>query len=148
MRVRSLSHVLLRVASHPRHLSVGQFLVNLRFGGDIMGIPFHVSESISESRFLQTKASAEYEALSTIAESLPNPERTLLSAFVQEALNREVAARFLLDKIFEKNKAALTEFLATWISLLERGMLLIPQQNAAEIFRQCALLLARTWSSR
>ncbi|KAL9623972.1 MAG: hypothetical protein Q9160_001725 [Pyrenula sp. 1 TL-2023] len=106
-----------------------------------MGTLYHISESISW-RFIQNKASAEYEAISAIAELFPHPERTILSSFVQQALDREVAARFLLDEISGKTKAALTEFLATWGKLYKmfaafigesqlRGLCSLMNQNSS-----------------
>ncbi|KAJ4987183.1 hypothetical protein SVAN01_07335 [Stagonosporopsis vannaccii] len=79
-----------------------------------MGSPYHVSGCASHL------SSIEFQAFSLIAESLAHPHRALLGAFIQQAVNRELAARFFLDHIHGYNKATVAEFLADWISLLRR----------------------------
>jgi hypothetical protein len=79
-----------------------------------MGSPYHVSRC--------DEASAEFQAISLIAESLVHPERALLSAFIQQADDRELAARFFLHDVVGENKATVAEFLADWISLLRKGV--------------------------
>src|SRR5262245_29104726 len=75
-----------------------------------MASPHHISGSAC--RLLTgNKASAEYRALSIIAESLAHPQRTLLSTFVQQAVDPELASRFFLDEI---TKITVLEFLAEW----------------------------------
>ncbi len=76
-----------------------------------MGSPYHVSGCASHL-FSCDEASAELEALSLIAESLTHPHRALLNAFIQQAVDRELAARFFLDNVVGYNKATITEFLA------------------------------------
>jgi len=85
-----------------------------------MGSPYNISESASQL-FFQNKASAEFEALSVIAKSLAHPQRTLLSTFVQEAADKEVASRFFLEEVSGQGKAAVFKFLATWKKLLKKG---------------------------
>ncbi|KAF2110426.1 kinase-like domain-containing protein [Lophiotrema nucula] len=84
-----------------------------------MGTPYHVSNSVSKL-FFQNTASAEYEALSVIAKLLAHPQRTLLSSFVQQAADRELAARFFLSEIHRQDAAAVLEFLADWTSLIKK----------------------------
>ncbi|KAF2786917.1 kinase-like protein [Melanomma pulvis-pyrius CBS 109.77] len=84
-----------------------------------MGSPYHISESASPL-FFQDKASAEYEALSIIAKSLAHPQRTVLSTFILQAIDRESASRFFLHEISAQNKATIFEFLADWIHLMEK----------------------------
>jgi hypothetical protein len=87
-----------------------------------MGSPYHVPPSLCASHLLSCdEASFEFQALSLIAKTLVHPERTLLSTFVQQAIDRELAARFFLDGVVEHNKATIAGFLADWISLLRRG---------------------------
>lgn len=82
-----------------------------------MGTPYHISQSVSE----RDKASAELQALSLITKSLAHPERTLLSVFIQQAADREIASRFFLDEVLGQNKVTISEFLADWIVLLRKG---------------------------
>jgi hypothetical protein len=65
--------------------------------------------------------SAEFQTLSLIAESLVHPDRTLLSAFVQEATDKELASRFFLDEVLGREEVPISEFLAGWIPLLRMG---------------------------
>ena len=85
-----------------------------------MGTPYHISRC--PSRLLCDKASVEYQAISLIAESLAHPQRALLSVFVQQAVDRELAARFFLNKVVGHNKVTVAEFLGDWISLLRKGV--------------------------
>jgi len=85
-----------------------------------MGSPYNISGSASRL-FFQNKASAEFKALSVIAESLVHPQRTLLSAFVLHAVDREVASQFFLGEISGQGKAAVLKFLTDWIALLIKG---------------------------
>ena len=85
-----------------------------------MGSPYNISGSASQV-FFQNKDCAEYSALSIIAESLAHPQRALLSAFVQHAVDREVASQFFLDEVSGQGKVAVSEFLADWICLLRKG---------------------------
>lgn len=82
-----------------------------------MGSPYHISGHLLSC----DEASAEFQAISLIAESLAHPHRTLLSSFVQQAPDRELAARFFLNNVGQ-NKAPVAGFLADWISLLRKGM--------------------------
>jgi hypothetical protein len=75
-----------------------------------MGTPYHISQYISHR--YGDKASAEFQALSLIAESLAHPDRTLLSAFIQEATDKELASRFFLNEVLGQDQIALSEFLA------------------------------------
>ncbi|KAF2473270.1 uncharacterized protein BDR25DRAFT_341390 [Lindgomyces ingoldianus] len=84
-----------------------------------MGSPHHIAGSASRL-FPEDKASAEYKALSVIAETLAHPQRTLLSAFIQHAVDREFASRFFLDEISGQKKATVSEFLVDWASLLRK----------------------------
>ncbi|KAF2469556.1 kinase-like protein [Lindgomyces ingoldianus] len=84
-----------------------------------MGSPCNVSGSASQL-FFQNKSCAEYRALSIIAESLAHPQRTLLSAFVQHAVDREIASQFFLDEVSGQDTVAVSEFLADWICLLKK----------------------------
>lgn len=85
-----------------------------------MGSPYHVSQRASHLLSCD-EASIEFQAISLITESIAHPHRALLSAFVQQAVDRELAARFLLDEVVGYNKATVAEFLADWISLLRKG---------------------------
>ncbi|KAF2737068.1 APH-domain-containing protein [Polyplosphaeria fusca] len=84
-----------------------------------MGSPYNVSGSASQL-FFPNKTCAEYRALSFIAESLAHPQRTLLSAFVQHAVDREFASQFFLDEASGQDNVAVSEFLADWICLLKK----------------------------
>jgi hypothetical protein len=84
-----------------------------------MGTPYHISQSISQR--YGDKASAEFQALSLIAGSLPHPDRTLLSAFVPEATEKELASQFFLIEVLGREEVAISEFLAGWIRLLRMG---------------------------
>lgn len=108
-----------------------------------MGSPYNIAGSAS-GLFFQNRASAEYQALSVIAESLAHPQRTLLSSFVQQAVDKEYASRFLLDEVYGQDKATLFEFLATWISLLKKGTSLRKYSNVAKVCSQYSLLFAKT----
>lgn len=90
-----------------------------------MGSPYNIVGCASQL-FLQDKASAEYEALSMIAESLVHPQRTVLSVFVRGAADREFAARYFLGEVTGHGKAAIQDFLANWITLLQKGTSLHP----------------------
>lgn len=111
-----------------------------------MGTPHHISGSASQL-FYQNKTSAEYTALFDIAKSLPHPQRTLLSSFIQKATDKEVAARFFLDTVSRQYYASIFEFLATWISLLEKGTLLISYWNVAKARHQCVPPFAKMLSN-
>ncbi|KAF1997655.1 kinase-like protein [Amniculicola lignicola CBS 123094] len=84
-----------------------------------MGSPYNISGSASKI-FFQNKDSVEYKALSVIAELFAHPQRTLLSVFVQQAVDREVAAQFFFDEIAGQGRAAALEFLDDWIWLLKK----------------------------
>ncbi|KAH7391102.1 kinase-like domain-containing protein [Phaeosphaeria sp. MPI-PUGE-AT-0046c] len=84
-----------------------------------MGSPYHVSRSASHLLSCD-EASFEFQAISLIADSLAHPQRTLLSAFVHQAVDKEAAARFVLDDVVVHNKATVADVLADWISLLRR----------------------------
>jgi len=88
-----------------------------------MGSPHNISGSASQL-FSQNKDCDEYRALSKIAESLAHPRRTLLNAFVQHAVDREVASRFFLREVSGQDMIAVSEFLADWTRLLIKGILL------------------------
>lgn len=81
-----------------------------------MGSLYHVSQLGSCD-----EASSEFQAISLIAKSLVHPERALLSVFVQQAVDREHAARFFLNHVVGHNKDTVVGFLADWISLLRKG---------------------------
>lgn len=93
--------------------------------GNAMGSPYHVSRSVAHLLSCDG-ASLEFQAISLIAESLAHPQRALLSAYIQQAVDRETAARFFLDDVVGQNKAKVAEFLADWISLLRRSMFSSP----------------------
>jgi hypothetical protein len=103
-----------------------------------MGTPYHISGSATHLLSCD-KASAESQALSLIAESLAHPQRTLLSAFVQQAANPELASRFFLQEVLGRNNATVSEFLADWISLLRRGMFLSGLRTILIALHQYAL---------
>ncbi|KAF1841896.1 kinase-like protein [Cucurbitaria berberidis CBS 394.84] len=84
-----------------------------------MGTPYHIPR-YAPKLFSCDKASAEFQALSLIAGSLAHPQRTLLTTFIQQAVDREVASRFFLDEVLERKNATVSEFLADWISLLRK----------------------------
>ncbi|KAF2856647.1 hypothetical protein T440DRAFT_550000 [Plenodomus tracheiphilus IPT5] len=84
-----------------------------------MGSPYHVSGSASR-HFPHDQSSAEYKALSIIAKLLEHPQRTILSTFIQQAFDKELAAQFLLAEISGHENDTITEFLADWISLLKK----------------------------
>ncbi|KAF2875038.1 kinase-like domain-containing protein [Massariosphaeria phaeospora] len=84
-----------------------------------MGSPFNISGSASQV-FFKNKHSAEYKALSTIADSFAHPQRALVSAFVLNAVDRELASQFFLDEVSVKNKGTASEFLADWTCLLQK----------------------------
>lgn len=86
-----------------------------------MGSPYYISQCTSRLHS-PDKAFAEFQALSLIAESLKHPQRTFLSAFVQQAVDRELAALFFLNKVVGQNKSTVPEFLADWISLLRKSV--------------------------
>ena len=86
-----------------------------------MGSPYHVSRRASYL-LSSDEASIDFQAIFLIAESLAHPHIALLSAFVQQAVDRELEARFLLDEVVGYNKATVAEFLADWISLLRNSM--------------------------
>lgn len=99
-----------------------------------MGSPCHIAESAF--RLYQNKDDAEFRALALIARWLPHPQRTLLSAFVKHAVDRNDAAQFLLDEVSgQKDGITISEFLACWISLLKKGMLLIYPLETANPFK-------------
>ncbi|KAH6644462.1 kinase-like domain-containing protein [Boeremia exigua] len=83
-----------------------------------MGTPRRISGSAA-ARLSCEEDSAEFQAISLIAQSLAHPQRTLLCTFVQQADDKEVAARFLLDEV-EQNNVTLLELLADWTSLLRK----------------------------
>lgn len=85
-----------------------------------MGSPYHCLGSASR-HFPPNKLSVEYKALSVIAESLEHPARTILSTFVQQAVDTELASQVFLDELSGQGKATILEFLADWISLLKKG---------------------------
>ena len=64
-----------------------------------MGSPCNIPGTASKL-FFKNKDCAEYGALSLISESLAHPQRTILSAFVLHAVDREIAAQFFLDEVF------------------------------------------------
>lgn len=97
-----------------------------------MGSPCHVSGSTSR-QFFGPEASAEFQALSVIAESLAHPQRTLLSVFVQQAVDRELAARFFLNEVSGQDKSTVLEFLANWINLIRKGPSLSSYLNLAKV---------------
>ncbi|KAH4821453.1 hypothetical protein HBI37_008430 [Parastagonospora nodorum] len=84
-----------------------------------MGSPYHVSRCPSHLLSCD-KASFEFQAISLIAGSLAHPRRALLTTFIQEAVDRELAARFFLDDVVGHDKAKIAEFLVDWIGLLRR----------------------------
>lgn len=90
----------------------------------VMGSPCNISGSASQI-FFKNKGCAEYRALSIIAESLAHPQRTLLSAFVQHAIDLEVASQYFLDEVSGRDKGAVSEFLGDWICLLKKGTSLL-----------------------
>ncbi|KAH6875990.1 phosphotransferase enzyme family-domain-containing protein [Alternaria rosae] len=83
-----------------------------------MGSPYHTSRCAPY--LSRDEASLEVQAISLIAESLAHPHRALLSAFIQQAVDRELAARFFLDDTVGSDKATVADFLADWISLPRR----------------------------
>jgi hypothetical protein len=85
-----------------------------------MSSPYHVPRPAS--RHFPHHKSAEYEALSVIAESLEHPQRTILNVFIQQAVDTEFASQFFLDEVSSQGKTTISEFLADWICLLEKGM--------------------------
>lgn len=74
-----------------------------------MGNPLHVSRCASQLPSCED-ASLEFQAISLVAKTLAHPHRTLLSTFVQQAVDRELAARFFLD-VVGCNEATVAEFL-------------------------------------
>jgi hypothetical protein len=86
-----------------------------------MGSPYHISRCASHLLSCD-KASVEYQALSLIAESLEHPDRALLSDFVQQAVDPELAARFFLNEVVGHDKGTIAEFLGDWISLVRKGV--------------------------
>ncbi|KAF2831066.1 hypothetical protein CC86DRAFT_430713 [Ophiobolus disseminans] len=84
-----------------------------------MGSPYHISDAAFR-HFPYDHSSAEYEALSTITESLEHPQRTILSTFVQHAVDTRLASQFLLDEVFSRGKASVLEILADWITLIKK----------------------------
>jgi hypothetical protein len=92
-----------------------------------MGTPYHISRSVSQR--YGDKASAEFQALSLIAESLAHPDRTLLSAFIQQATDKDLASQFFLDEALDREEVAISEFLAGWIRLLRMGTFPIKMSN-------------------
>ncbi|KAF2425514.1 kinase-like protein [Tothia fuscella] len=83
-----------------------------------MGSPYNLGGSASQL-FFQIKDSAEYKAL-TLISSLPHPQRTLLSLFVEGAVDREHAAEFFLEEISEQGESAMLGFLDNWTRLVDK----------------------------
>jgi len=88
-----------------------------------MGTPYRIAQSPFRPDACD-KSSVEFQALSLIAESLPHPQRTFLSTFVRDAVDRELASRFFLDEVLVQNKITIAEFLTDWVNIVRNGMLL------------------------
>jgi hypothetical protein len=83
-----------------------------------MACPQNIKGSASQL-FYRNKDSAEYNAL-LVASLLPHPQRPILSMFILNADNPDVASEFFLDEISNQDAANVAEFLADWISLVEK----------------------------
>lgn len=107
-----------------------------------MGSPYNLSSAAISLFFSQTRASAEYKAISLITESLAHPQRTLLSAFILQAIDREVASQFFLNEVSGKDGVAVLEFPTDWKSLLTKGTPLI--NNQKYILTKTIIIFGRT----
>jgi hypothetical protein len=84
-----------------------------------MGTPYHLSSS-SSRRFFQITTSTEHRALTVIVGLLAHPQRTLLTTYIQQASDKELASEFFLKTILPKGKLTIFEFLADWVVILRR----------------------------
>ncbi|RMZ69296.1 kinase-like domain [Pyrenophora seminiperda CCB06] len=69
--------------------------------------------------FTCDESSYEFQALSLIADSLLHPQRSILSDFIRNSADREVAAYFFLSEIGQ-NSTTIEDFLSEWITLLRK----------------------------
>jgi hypothetical protein len=104
-------------------LKYGHACIYAFFTVDNMGTPHHIPQPPSR-HFPRDTASAEYKALTLITHSLAHPHRSILSSFIQQAACKEGASQFFLDRALGQGEAGVREFLADWVSLLKKGLLL------------------------
>ena len=92
-----------------------------------MGTPYNIKGSASQL-FYQDTDLLQYKALLAIS-VLPHPDRTILSTFIEDAVDPEYAARYFLDTISSRvanddeeppTKEVLSSFLTEWICLINK----------------------------
>ena len=87
-------------------------------------LPWNISGSASPL-FFQNKQSAHYRALIAISD-LPHPDRSVLGAFIEDALNPEEAAQYFLSTTCAGNiygvppKKTISQFLSEWKILVDK----------------------------
>lgn len=81
---------------------------------------YNVSGAASQL-FSQNKDSVRYRAIPTIGEPFEHPQRALVSAFVRQAMDQEIASQFFLDEVAGEDMATACDFLVDWVHLLTTG---------------------------
>lgn len=89
-----------------------------------MAIPWNIRGSASPL-FLQDKRSARYKAMLAIAD-VPHPDRSILGAFINDALDPEEAAQYFLrmtcaeDVAIVSSKKTVPQFLSEWKTVINK----------------------------
>ena len=89
-----------------------------------MAIPWNIRGSASQL-FFQDKRSSQYEALLVIA-NVPHPDRSILGAFINDAVDPQEAARYFLhvtsagDRSKAPPEKTVLQFLSEWKILIEK----------------------------
>lgn len=87
-------------------------------------VPWNISGSASQL-FYQDKQSAQYKALLAITD-VPHPNRSILGAFINEAVDSEVVAQYFLqntcteDMSGTPSKERVSQFLSQWDILVNQ----------------------------
>ena len=89
-----------------------------------MAVPWNIRGSASPL-FLQNRQSAQYEAMLAIAD-MPHPDRSILGAFINDAVDSEEAAQYFLhmtctgDVVIMPPKKTIVQFLSEWKTVIEK----------------------------
>lgn len=87
----------------------------------VMAIPWNIRGSASQL-FFQDKTSPQYKALLAIA-NVPHPDRSILGAFINDAVDPQEAARYFLNKTDGSKsppEKTVSQFLSEWKVLIEK----------------------------
>lgn len=76
-----------------------------------MGSAYHVNSAFRH--FPSDESCVEYKALSIIAGAVEHPQRTLLSVYVQQAADKQVAAQLFLEFVSDRRTVRSQNF---WLS--------------------------------